>query len=74
MTVLFKNIDTEDGRFLSPLIAQGIYDAFFSHAAALGCLYQPHFTPFPHTALALILTAVSLFIPPWLDMQHELHH
>ncbi|KAI0823530.1 hypothetical protein BC628DRAFT_514110 [Trametes gibbosa] len=54
-----ENIDTEDGRFLSPLIAQGVYDAFFSHAAALGCLYQPHFTPFPHTALALILTALE---------------
>lgn len=46
------------GRFQHPVIAEIIWDAFFSHANALGCLYQEAFGSIPYQLFALTLTCV----------------
>ncbi|KAI8977705.1 hypothetical protein BD414DRAFT_495373 [Trametes punicea] len=55
----YKDIKARQGRFLNPIIAEAISATFFAYPGALGCIAQTEFTPFPHAAFALILTALE---------------
>lgn len=56
---LFQDPDQRVGRFQHQIISDIIWEVFFSHANALGCLYQEYFRPISHQLLALVLTTVS---------------
>ncbi|CDO77051.1 hypothetical protein BN946_scf184403.g26 [Trametes cinnabarina] len=53
-----QDVDAKAGRFQHRLIREIIEEVWFSHANALGCLYQDRFKPIPNATIALVLTAI----------------
>ncbi|KAH9847916.1 hypothetical protein C2E23DRAFT_889541 [Lenzites betulinus] len=61
----YEDPQEHEGRFQHPVIAEIIWDSFFSHANALGCLYQEDFGAIPHELLALTLTCIRHVLKLW---------